>query len=105
VEEFAAGDETLLIGSEAGEIAAGRKEIEAFFNRVYARQTIFSWEWDRMDVRHAGNLAWLFANGQVVLSVGKEQRRTPYRITGVLEYQDGHWLWRQYHGSEPVTGK
>jgi hypothetical protein len=40
----------------------------------------------------------------VVLSSEKEQRRTPYRISGVLELQGGRWLWRIYHGAEPVSG-
>jgi hypothetical protein len=104
VEEFAPDDQALLIGSEQGEIASGRQEIEAFFLRVFARQTTFSWEWDHIDMWHAGNLAWLFADGQVVLSSEKEQRRTPYRISGVLELQGGRWLWRIYHGAEPVSG-
>ena len=103
VEEFASDDEALLVGSEAGEIAAGQQEIKAFFNRIFSRQTTYSWEWEQIYIWHASNVAWFFADGQVVLSSGKEQRRTPYRISGVLESQDGQWLWRQYHGSEPVT--
>lgn len=104
VEDFAPGDEALLIGSEQGEIAAGRQEIEAFFQRVFARPSTFSWEWQRIDAWYAENLAWFFADGQVILSGEKEIRRTAYRITGVLENRDGRWLWRLYHGAEPVTG-
>ncbi len=103
--EFAPGDELLLVGSEAGEVATGRQELEAFFARVFARDVAFSWEWDRIDVSHAGDLAWVFADGRTVLSTAQEQRRTPYRITGVLERHGGRWLWRQYHGSEPVTSE
>jgi ketosteroid isomerase-like protein len=103
--EFAPGDEVLLVGSDAGEVATGSQELEAFFARIFARDTTFSWEWDRIDVSHAGDLAWFFADGRVVLSTAKEQRRTPYRITGVLERHGERWLWRQYHGSEPVTSE
>jgi ketosteroid isomerase-like protein len=103
--EFAPGDEVLLVGSDAGEVATGRQELEAFFARIFARDTTFSWEWDRIDVSHAGDLAWFFADGRVVLSTAKEQRRAPYRITGVLERHGERWLWRQYHGSEPVTSE
>jgi ketosteroid isomerase-like protein len=103
--EFAPGDEVLLVGSDAGEVATGRQELEAFFARIFARDTTFSWEWDRIDVSHAGDLAWFFAEGRVVLSTAKEQRRAPYRITGVLERHGERWLWRQYHGSEPVTSE
>jgi ketosteroid isomerase-like protein len=103
--EFAPGDEVLLVGSDAGEVATGRQELEAFFARIFARDTTFSWEWDRISVSHAGDLAWFFADGRVVLSTAKEQRRAPYRITGVLERHGERWLWRQYHGSEPVTSE
>jgi hypothetical protein len=103
--EFTPGDEVLLIGSEAGEVASGRHAPEAFFKRVFAREAAFSWEWDRIDVSHAGNLAWFFPEGKVLLSSAKVQRRMPYRITGVLERHGERWLWRQYHGSEPVTGE
>jgi hypothetical protein len=103
--EFAPGDEVLLVGSEAGEIAMGRQALEAFFTRVFAREAAFSWEWDRIEVSHTGDLVWFFADGWVILSTAKEQRRAPYRISGVLERHAERWLWRQYHGSEPVIGE
>jgi ketosteroid isomerase-like protein len=81
--EFAPGDAVLLIGSEAGEVASGRAELQAFFARIFAREATFSWEWDRIDASRAGDVA--------------------YRISGVLERHGERWLWRQYHGSEPVT--
>lgn len=103
--EFAPSDEVLLIGSDDGEIATGRQELEAFFTRIFSNETSYSWEWDHIDVWHAGNLAWFFADGQVVLTTTKEQRKSPYRITGIMERRDSRWLWRQYHGSEPVVRK
>lgn len=105
LEDFASGDNVLLVGSEAGEVANGKKEIKAFFTRIFARETTFSWEWDRIEVAHTGDLAWFFADGRVVLSTPQGQRKTPYRISGVLERHGERWLWRQYHGSEPVTGE
>jgi hypothetical protein len=104
LDEFASGDGVLLIGSDAGEIATGNQQIEAFFTRIFAREGSFSWEWNRIDVSHSENLAWFFADGVVVLSMANENRKSPNRITGVLERQGARWLWRQYHGSEPVTG-
>ena len=103
IAEFAPEDEALLIGSDEGEIATGRQELEAFFERVFKREETFSWEWDRIDIWHAGDLAWFFADGRVVLTTAAEERKSPYRITGVLQRQGGRWLWRQYHGSEPVA--
>jgi ketosteroid isomerase-like protein len=103
IAEFAPEDEALLIGSDEGEIATGRQELEAFFERVFKREETFSWEWDRIDIWHAGDLAWFFADGRVVLTTAAEERKSPYRITGVLQRQGERWLWRQYHGSEPVA--
>jgi len=103
--EFMPGEDIILVGSESGEVAKGRQALEAFFTRVFARETTFSWEWDRIDVSHAGNLAWFFAEGRVVLSSEQGQRRSPYRISGVLERRGERWLWRQYHGSEPVVSE
>ena len=101
--EFAPGDEVVLVGSEAGEVASGRQELEAFFRRVFGRENTFSWEWDRLEVSQKGYAAWFFAEGRVILSTPNQQRKSPYRISGVLERQGERWLWRQYHGSEPVT--
>jgi ketosteroid isomerase-like protein len=101
--EFAPGDAVLLIGSEAGEVASGRAELQAFFARIFAREATFSWEWDRIDASRAGDVAWFFAEGWVILSTAEGQRKAPYRISGVLERHGERWLWRQYHGSEPVT--
>jgi hypothetical protein len=39
----------------------------------------------------------------VVLTTAQEQRKAPYRISGVLERHGERWLWRQYNGSEPVA--
>jgi hypothetical protein len=115
--EFAPGDEVLLIGSEAGEVASGRGALRAFFARIFAREATFSWEWDRVDASRPGgvssprdasrarDVAWFFAEGWVILSTAAEQRRAPYRISGVLERHGDRWLWRQYHGSEPATSE
>jgi hypothetical protein len=103
--EFLPGDEVLLVGSEAGEVAKGSQALEAFFIRVFARDVTFSWEWDRVEVSQAGDLAWFFAEGWVILTDAREQRKSPYRISGVLERHGERWLWRQYHGSEPVSNE
>ena len=103
--EFAPDDNVLLVGSEPGEIVAGQHEIEAFFTRIFARDAAFSWEWDYMRISHSGDLAWFFADGWVILSTEENERRGPYRISGVLQRYDGRWLWRQYHGSEPMPNE
>jgi ketosteroid isomerase-like protein len=103
--EFTPGDDTLLVGSDSGEVARGDQELEAFFRRIFAREATFAWEWERIEASQAGRLAWFFAEGWVIVSTPGEQRKSPYRVSGVLERRGGRWLWRQYHGSEPVTGE
>jgi ketosteroid isomerase-like protein len=103
LQEFAPGDDVLLIGSDAGEIATGPHEIRAFFTRMFARASTFAWEARRIDVARAGNIAWFFADGQMTVKSKEGQEKGPYRITGVLERNGDLWLWRQYHGSEPVA--
>jgi ketosteroid isomerase-like protein len=103
--EFAASDDVLLLGSEAGEVATGRTELRASFSRIFARDATFSWEWNRIDTSHEGNIAWFFADGHVVPSTAKRDQATPCRITRVLQRQGERWLWRQYHGSEPVNSE
>lgn len=100
--EFAPGDDVLLVGSDAGEIATGPREIEAFFTRIFARPSTFSWKSRRIHVSQAGDIAWFFAEGQMTVESAKGQEKAPYRISGVLERVGDQWLWRQYHGSNPV---
>ena len=103
LEEFASGDDVLLIGSDDGEIARGPQEIKRFFDRIFAGSSTFSWEWSRIHVSEAGNIAWFFADGQVIVDSPEGQAKAPYRITGVLEKIGDRWRWRHYHGSEPVA--
>jgi ketosteroid isomerase-like protein len=105
LDEFAASDEVLLVGSDSGEIAHGRQELEAFFKRVYNHDASFSWTWNHINVWHTGDIAWFFADGQVLLTGPNGQRKSPYRTSGVLERDGTRWYWRQYHGSEPVISK
>jgi len=102
VAEFAADGKVLLIGSEANEIASGLPELQAFFARIFSRDDSFSWEWSRVDVAHAGSVAWFFADGQVVVLSPHETKKAPYRLTGVLERAGSRWVWRQFHGAEPA---
>jgi len=101
VGEFAT-DDTLLLGSDAGELAQGHAELSAFFDELLSSPTTLSWNWHQVSVSALGTLAWLYADGKLVVHDGKGERQVPYRITGVLEKRQEKWLWRQFHGSEPV---
>ena len=96
--------DALLAGSEAGEVAQGESELATFFQHIFARPVRFSWEWQHIRASCEGDFAWFFAEGQVVMTSAEEEKRAPYRVSGVLQRQGGQWVWRQFHGSEPTEG-
>lgn len=102
VEEFAPDADVLLLASEANELAIGRDEIQAFFGRLMSHPVTYSWDWREKKVSSAGDIAWIFAQGDIVLRDTEGEMRMPYRMTAVLERQSGKWLIHQFHGSEPA---
>jgi ketosteroid isomerase-like protein len=95
---FAPDADATLIGSSTGEIARGPLELRTFLKRVFSSPQKLSWEWDDVSVSSAGDIAWLWLEGGLVID-GRSDR--PYRISGVLERRQGRWLWSLFHGSEP----
>jgi hypothetical protein len=87
-----------LIGSSLGEISRGPMELRTFLKRMFSSPEAISWEWDDVSISSAGDVAWLWLEGALVLD-GRSNR--PYRISGVLERRQGRWLWSLFHGSEP----
>lgn len=101
VDDFARGEDTLLVGSEAGEVARGRAQIEAHFQAMFSRSEIVAFSWREVEVAVHGRVAFLHAEGEAVLHDDAGDQRRPYRLTAVLELQAGLWRWRLFHGSEP----
>jgi len=99
---FAGDDEVTLVGSEPGEMARGRAELEKFSRRILPASGGYSWEWEQMIVDGAGPVAWVFAEGHAQVGTGADAKRVPYRVSVVLERRDGEWKWRLFHGSEPA---
>jgi ketosteroid isomerase-like protein len=95
-------DDALLVGSEPDEIAAGRAQLQSFFERIFERPMRISWEWDTIRASASGELCWLFAEGVFVLTTEGGQDRAPYRLSGVLLRIADKWRWQQFHGSEPA---
>jgi hypothetical protein len=102
VEEFAPDADVLLVASEANELAIGSAEIKAFFGRLMSHPVTYSWDWRQKKVSSAGDIAWIFADGDIVMHGAEGEVRTPYRMTAVLERYSEKWLIRQFHGSEPA---
>lgn len=102
VDEFTGDDDTLLVGSEMGEVARGRAGLEAHFAAIFARPQTISFDWREVEVAVHGTTAWLHAEGHVVLHGDAGDERRAYRLTGVFELHGGRWKWRLFHGSEPA---
>jgi len=102
-DEFASDAEVLLVGSEVGEVADTRAGLAAFLEKIYAQPMRVRWEWKTQRVASAGDVAWIFAEGELLAQASKDTIRRPYRMSGVLERHDGRWRWRLFHGSEPVV--
>jgi ketosteroid isomerase-like protein len=95
---FAPDADATLIGSSLGEIARGPIELRSFLQQILAGPQTIAWEWDDVSISCAGDVAWLWLEGALVLD-GRSDRA--YRISGVLERRQARWLWTLFHGSEP----
>jgi ketosteroid isomerase-like protein len=102
VDEFVDGEDTLLVGSLPTDRARGRAELAAHFRSYFERPEAISFVWREVEVAVRGAVAWLHAEGEVVMHGPDGDRREPYRLTGVLELHGGKWLWRLFHGSQPA---
>jgi ketosteroid isomerase-like protein len=105
IQEFAPDSDVLLLGSDADELAIGHEQLADFFQKIVSLPVTLSWEWKQTKVSSLGNVAWIFAQGDIVVRSASGEKRSPYRLTGVLERQNGKWLWRQFHGSEPAPAQ
>jgi hypothetical protein len=103
--EFAEEADVRLVGSEVSEVATGPAEVEALVDRLFGLPVQIRWEWQSRDVSFVGDVAWLFAQGEAVLSGEDTEQRVPYRMTGVLERRSDMWRWRHFHGSEPIPDR
>jgi ketosteroid isomerase-like protein len=100
VDEFVDAADTLLIGANPGERARGLTEIEAYYEQLFAQAQAFSFSWREVDVAVRGDVAWIHAEGHLVLKTESGEERRPYRLAGVLEPHGGDWKWRLFQGSQ-----
>lgn len=92
----------LLVGSEAGEVASSRTEMEGLLARIYVLPVRVSWEWEEVIAKVSGDVALVFAEGHLFMSGRDGISRKPYRMSGVLQRSNDRWLWRLFHGAEPA---
>jgi uncharacterized protein (TIGR02246 family) len=99
LEEFSPSPDTLLIGG-GGERCRGRAELEAFYKGLFAMPYLAQYSWREVDVSVRGEVAWLHAEGEVVMTEKDgTAARHPYRLAGVLEPHGKRWQWRFFQGT------
>lgn len=95
-------EDVVLVGSEAGEIASGLDQLRALLQSAFTQESRIAWTWHSVRASRCADMAWFFAEGELVLTSDTIEKRKPYRLSGVLGWQAERWKWRQFHGSEPA---
>ena len=92
--EFAPDSDVVLIGSDADELAIGHEQLDQFFQKILGLPVTLAWDWKLTKVSSIGDVAWVFAQGESIVRSADGEKRSPYRLTGVLVRNNGKWLWR-----------
>jgi ketosteroid isomerase-like protein len=102
VEALTAHQGFLMLGSETGERASGRSEIQALFEALFAKPYALSFDWPASEVVLAGDVAWVTAEGTMNVVHPDRTIPMPYRMVGIFERAGAGWAWRLFSGSEPA---
>jgi ketosteroid isomerase-like protein len=91
-------------GSEADEKATGRGAMRHLFTRLFARDATYSFTFPDITYGETGDLVWVLADGTGVETTPSGAAEDfPYRITGILQWEDGRWRWLLLTGAEPTA--
>jgi hypothetical protein len=91
-----------LVGSEEGEIAATRDELEALVTFLFSAPFRLRWVWASKDFTIENDIAWVFAQGHVEFVFDDHSEPLPYRLVAIFRREKNDWTWRLYSGSEPI---
>ena len=103
VDELWSGPGFLLVGSESGEMARTRDELASHMADIFALPATYGFARQSSIVARHGDIAWVFAECQLVITAADGETRRPYRMSCVFQNIDGDWHWRQFVGAEPVA--
>ncbi|MEI7485417.1 MAG: nuclear transport factor 2 family protein [Ignavibacteriota bacterium] len=96
---FDDSENTLMVGSDSGEVFKGKEEIKGWLSQLFGFAS-FSWEMNRVDIDYNENTAWVFIDGKMVIeSKSGKIRKAPYRFTGIMIKKGDVWKWRLFNGS------
>ena len=91
-----------LVGSEEGEIAATRDELEMLITFLFSAPFRLRWKWASKDFTIENDIAWVFAQGHVEFVYDDHTDALPYRLVAIFRRAKDDWIWRLYSGSEPI---
>jgi hypothetical protein len=94
-----------LVGSEEGEMAATRDDLEALVSYLFAAPFRLRWVWDDKSFTIENDIAWVFAQGHLEFVYDTHTERPPYRLVAIFRRDGADWKWRLYSGSEPVPAR
>jgi hypothetical protein len=97
---FSTDTDPAIIGSEAGEVALGREEVEAFLRRISTRPSSFRFDLPARTWAQRDEVVWVIAEGTVVEPFAVVAK--PYRLTGVFIREHGVWKLALWCGAQPV---
>jgi ketosteroid isomerase-like protein len=94
-----------LAGSEVSDLAIGHEAIADHFKTYFTLPFTIHWAWRSRDVSLLGNVAWLFADGDVILRGSDGEQRSPYRLTCIFARHGDRWLIVHFHGARPIPDR
>ena len=92
----------ILRGSARGEGAESHEALVRLFQALFARPYRISWAWEDIILDRHGDLIWVCAESQLLLSYADRTVRLPYRLTAIFQQLDQGLRWRLFSGSEPA---
>lgn len=94
-----------MIGSEVGEIAATRDELERQITKIFANSFKLRWIWNDKAYTFEGDIAWVFAQGYIEFVSEAGSGKVDYRLVAIFRRTPDGWTWRLYSGSEPEPAR
>jgi hypothetical protein len=91
-----------LVGSEKGEIATTRHDLEELVAYIFTAPFRLRWIWASKPVIIENDIAWVFAQGHVEFVYDRYVDLAPYRLAAIFRRAGTDWTWRLYSGSEPM---
>ena len=77
------------------------EELVAKFAAIFANPRQLVFDWPSREITVEGDVAWVFAEGDLIIRSAEGDERKVYNATFVFQRLDGRWRWRQFFGSEP----